>query len=99
MEKLIMKLLSVVRVENVSTVTVCICLVLLVFKLGWKNGYWWVDWISERESFLQALIKIHLEDVVEVREILKASYKHNEFPYYAKLEHSWNMLEKTHYIM
>ncbi len=34
MEKLIMKLLSAVRVENVSTVTVCICLVLLVFKLG-----------------------------------------------------------------
>lgn len=55
--------------------------------------------LVQGKVFLQALIKIHLEDVVEVREILKASHKNNEFPYYAKLEHSWNMLEKTHYIM
>lgn len=95
MEKLIMKLLSVVRVENVSTVTVCICLVLLVFKLGWKNGYWWVDWVSSRESFFSGAYKNTLEDVVEVREILKASYKHNEFPYYSEFEHSWNILRES----
>ncbi|ADT92348.1 hypothetical protein Sbal625DRAFT_1194 [Shewanella baltica OS625] len=34
MEKFIFKLLSGVKVEKISTVTVCICLVLLVLKIG-----------------------------------------------------------------
>ena len=34
------------------------------------------------------------EDVAEVREILKASYKHDEFPYYSGFEHSWNILKQ-----
>ncbi|KZK71331.1 hypothetical protein A1L58_10935 [Shewanella baltica] len=34
------------------------------------------------------------EDVAEVREILKSSVEHDEFPYYSGFEHNWNLLEE-----
>ncbi|MBB1402416.1 hypothetical protein [Pseudoalteromonas sp. SG45-1] len=51
--------------------------------------------LVQGKCFFAGAYKNTLEDVVEVREILKASYKHNEFPYYSEFEHSWNMLREN----
>ena len=51
--------------------------------------------LVQGKAFFAGAYKNTLKDVVEVREILKASYKHNEFPYYSEFERSWNMLREN----
>ncbi|WP_201798129.1 hypothetical protein [Photobacterium kishitanii] len=44
--------------------------------------------VVKGKSIFKGVYKNTPEDVAEVREILKASYKYDEFPYYSGFEHT-----------